>query len=588
MPIPDDSTGGLDVSQLMQNAGMQDLMTANTDGSSSSSAGGSNPYDINALITIGNNMAASVAAAQVAQKGALSAQEALTKLQQANLEQGAQVQQQAGQAAANIAGKVTAATYDTQQKNQIAAGNVNDALSSAVDDISIATARHGALLRAAQQASENSNFANVLFGDTTFRQFLSANFTDTPETYLGRANVEANIVKDKATQVIDLQNIYTGAAERNQSSQANLDAGSQADAATVAASQYARVSTELQQQSFIAGSGYLKEVMSANQDASQAIGQAQVGTFIENAKRADQRASAAFDGKDPESFAAIVRLGGKFLGNDGLSSLQGQTLKQFENNPAAKALINRAYMIGQSLAGSAAINGTNAPLPQLFESPADALDAFKGSRGKMPQGMGRVQTFLNEQEAGTDFFVNNGVQGKAMKPAEKAAEINTRVDSWYSKHMNNIDATDLYGKPPIKVIASMASMNSTPASALFTKTVLQPLAMSSDSVPIAMLGDASFTAVKNGKLPLNTAVEGLVNYAKSAQAQADATAKYNVVGLKPARTLPYTGIANTSGVLWGGKTTINWADKKQVNDYLFKRLSFEENMQNVTPGLGAF
>jgi hypothetical protein len=591
--LPSSNTGGIDINSIMQQAGL-DSVDSTTGAvkpslnTSSTVSGPSMPDAAQRLIDIGTNMANAVAANQAKVASTQAAQTALVKQQQAQLNSAAATQTAAGTAAGSISGQATTAAYQTQQKLQGIAGaegfdptDANSTLRKSIDDIQVATQRYNALNYATEQVKENQNLANVVFGDTTFEQFLDANFRNTPEVYEGRAKVQAGIIASNATQMNDLQNIFNGQAEVTKATEDKLTANSASQAATVGASQYQRAAAELSDKAMAAGTQNTQSVIQAaehNQNISTSEGMVQGRLIADSTSLARLDISQA--DKDPEGFAANARLGAQFLNIPALQQLQGKDVASYTKTPQGKQAVAAAAYIGAAIRSQHTLNPT-APLPQIFPSVGAAADILTTlNAGGLPQGMGRVSRFISDMSAGTDFYpMGNPKAGQPIKGVDKIAVVNANVARYYQTSANNVDATDEYGKPPLKTIVQMASMNTDPAVALFTNQILKPISLGLDTVPADMIMKAALTST----LPLNTLVAGVVSYAKSVQALDDTNNNYQVIGAKPAKDIPYTAALTLPGTVFGATRHVDLGNEAQVRDFITRA-----KFGNINHGLGNY
>jgi hypothetical protein len=589
--LPSSNTGGIDINSIMQQAGL-DSVDSNTGAvksalnTSSTVSGPSMPDAAQRLIDIGTNMANAVAANQAKVVSTQAAQTALVKQQQAQLNSAAATQTTAGAAAGAASGQATGAAYQSQQKLQGIAGaegfdptDPNSTLRKSIDDIQVATQRYNALNQAGEQVKENQNLANVLFGDTTFEQFLDANFRNTPEVYQGRANVQAGIVASNAAQMNDLQNIFNGQAEVTKTTENKLTANSAAQSAIIGASQYQRAAAELSDKAMVAGTQNTAQVIQAaqhNENIATSEGMVQGRLIADSTSLARLDISQA--DKDPEGFAANARLGAQFLNIPALQQLQGKDVASYTKTPQGKQAVAAAAYIGASIRSQHTLNPT-ASLPQIFPSVGAAADILTTlNSGGLPQGMGRMSRFISNMSAGTDFYpMGNPKAGQPIKGVDKIAAVNANAARYYQTTSNNVDATDEYGKPPLKTVAGMASMNTDPAVALFNNQVLKPISLGLDTAPADTIMKAALTS----PLPLNTLVAGITSYAKSVQALDDTNNNYQVIGAKPARDIPYTAMLTKQGSVFNGVKSVDLTNEAAVRDYLMQEKFWINN--TVTP-----
>jgi len=538
------------------------------------SGGSSSPHSIDDITDIIETMLGTHKAQKAVMQGAQQAQDLLTVQQQTALQQGSVANANAATAASDIATQKGNAALEVQTKNQqlVRSTNADEVFKGAIDDINLASERRKNLLDAADAANTNSQLHNVLFGDTTFRQYLDANFVNTPEDYTARATAQAQIMDTAAHQIRDINDVYTGAQERNTATAQNITQATVAAGATLQANEYVQKANDQQIQALIAGSQNLQRVVQdAEHESTIATTAAHMELLAEGQKRMEDRFGLGLAGKDPESFAAAVRLGGKFLGSAGISNVQGKDIKELLANPKTKDLLTRAYMVGNGLSGAAAL-GANSETPNLLGTAGESAVILKDTRGTLPNGMGRTQQLLQGLESGTDYIVQNGIAGRPAKPEEKIAAINQNANNWYAANAKDIDGTTAYGQPPIKTIATFASMNTDPDVAGWNKTILQPIAAGVDTAPANTIIKATLAQVNAGTMPLNVAVKGITAYAKTVQAAADATSRYQVVGLKRASEIPYTAnLTSEGGILGGGIKSINIGDETAVRNYLFRQ-----------------
>jgi hypothetical protein len=589
--LPSSNTGGIDINSIMQQAGL-DSVDSNTGAvksalnTSSTVSGPGMPDAAQRLIDIGTNMANAVAANQAKVVSTQAAQAALVKQQQAQLNSAAATQTTAGAAAGAASGQATGAAYQSQQKLQGIAGaegfdptDPNSTLRKSIDDIQVATQRYNALNQAGEQVKENQNLANVLFGDTTFEQFLDANFRNTPEVYQGRANVQAGIVASNAAQMNDLQNIFNGQAEVTKTTENKLTANSAAQSAIIGASQYQRAAAELSDKAMVAGTQNTAQVIQAaqhNENIATSEGMVQGRLIADSTSLARLDISQA--DKDPEGFAANARLGAQFLNIPALQQLQGKDVASYTKTPQGKQAVAAAAYIGASIRSQHTLNPT-ASLPQIFPSVGAAADILTTlNSGGLPQGMGRMSRFISNMSAGTDFYpMGNPKAGQPIKGVDKIAAVNANAARYYQTTSNNVDATDEYGKPPLKTVAGMASMNTDQAVALFNNQVLKPISLGLDTAPADTIMKAALTS----PLPLNTLVAGITSYAKSVQALDDTNNNYQVIGAKPARDIPYTAMLTKQGSVFNGVKSVDLTNEAAVRDYLMQEKFWINN--TVTP-----
>jgi len=575
--LPTGLTGGYNIADIMAQAGLPDNPDSSSGSSTiSASSGGPNADQIQTLSDMGTNMVNAIKGYQIQAASLQAAQDAQVKGRQQALQTAASGQQAAGTAAGQVAGQLTTGAYEAQQKNQVLANteglvptDANSVLNQAVQTINDSTVREQALNQAAQDATENSKLQNVLFGDTTVSQFFDAHFHNTPEQYAGRAAVQAENVASSAKQIQDLQSIFNGQAEVNNAAATKLTANSAAEQATVAAAQHQLVAAQLSDQAAAAGTANTAAtIANLHQQESTTVGEGQVSARIEADKISFQRLTDAQTGKNAPAFVADVKLGGAFLGNTGLANLNPAELKQYAATPQGKQALQLAGSIGASVRGNYTVNGTSAPLPQVFSSPGDAVVAMSPIQGKLPNGMGRTQRLLSLVSANTDYGAVNGVvnMSKPLVGAAKVAAINANANAYYAKYATDIDSTEGYGKPDIKTVAQMKSMTTDPAVAAFDSTVLVPLAKALDTAP----ADTIVKAAIGSKLPFNTVLAGLVAYGKSARALADSTAQYQVAGLRTAASMPYTAMLSLPGVFFENKKSVDLTNEAQVRDYLLR------------------
>lgn len=579
-----DTTGsGMDMATLMQNAAKLFDQANEAERSRKLSASASGPVNIDRLDAIGAAMQGTIAAQKAVIKGTQQL-EAINATQTAEvLAAGAAQQQAAGQAAGNVAERQATAALATQEAN-IALAKDTDLYAiqkQSIDAINLAADRESALITAAASQHQKSSLSGVLFGDTKFSEFLNANFVTTPADLVVQAKGQQAIVAAEAKRLSGIQQAYSGALDVTKSTQANLDAGSRADATILAASKFNEAATTMQKDALIASSGHLQRVVAtASHTATMAVSEGKLLTDIENAKRAHARFDLASTDKDPESFAKAVRLGGQFLGSNALANMDANSLKIYMNNPATKVLATRAYFVGMGLAGHAVTDPTGA-MPNLTGDAGDSALLLEDARGSLPTGMKRTQKLLQNLAMNTEYATVGGVQGAVLKPEQRAALINQKAGAYYQDNAGDIDGTETYGKPPLKTVVQLASMNTDPDVAAFNNKVLKPFALSADNAPADLIVQASLAS----DLPMNVQIKGLVAYAESVKALNDATARYAVVGLKPASSIPYT--AALSREAKGSKKSVALDNESQVRDYLMREQGVRKLFRGMAGPIGA-
>lgn len=591
MPLATGNSG-ISIPDLMTSAA-EDISTP--DGqlalSASSSKTSSGISDANAqnLITFSVNMAKALAGYKATSAAAQKASDALVEQRQAALRDTATQNEEAAAASAREMAQATGAALDTQGQNQTlkaAAGldpnDPNSTLRRSIDDINLAAERHMALTDQAQTARENGKLTNLLFGDTTFNEFLGAHTTETPQMYKARAAVQADIVDTNAKRLADLQQVFSGQAAVNKAAETKLTLGSISDNATVAATEFSNKAADIKDKAIVAGVDNLKEVMqTAQQDSSRVISETMVqGQLIRDATTIDKMNQSLSAKGDPDSVAGSIRLAAKLIGVPGLTAIKGSDLRQYDNTPSMRATLNRLALVGATLHESAKLNPT-APLPQVFAGPGEAVDTLTTLKGQLPIGMEKVSVLLQKLEAGTDYSSGaGGTTPKLLKPLEKQAAIDANADRYYARNAKDMDGSDTYGAPPLNVVTAATSMNTEPAVAEFTSKILKPLAIGKAPVPAQLIISAALTS----DLPLNTQVAGIVAYAKTARAVNDSLNNYQIVGLRPASTMPYTAVVKTPGTLFGGMKSVDLTDEKAVRDFLFHAVKF--NGKGFSPVMG--
>lgn len=542
---------------------------------SSVTAGGSAGVDPAKIGKILSAATATFEAQAIVRKSAMAADKGLTDLATQNLMDSSAAVSSAADAASRVTEQKVGAQLDVQTQNQqlkkaadLDINNPDSVLSLSIKEIN--DARNATLTH----LTEADRLRNITLSKDGFSAWFSSQFNHTPYDELQRAKITAAIAENETTRIKELTDVYTGAEQVNKGAANTLSIASAHDQAQLDSLNYTLKADELKDKAIQAGSGYLQKVLSnANTTVNESVAQAQLKLHAESMLANNARLGLKVD--NLETSAPYIQKALKFFGVPGAENWDAKMIKSASNNPQTKAMLTDLLSIGSALYGAASID-PSMPTPPVVSDPGTAYHLLHKIGGKLPDNMTPVQRLLDEQSQGTD-----SMNGKMLKPQEQVNFINQKVLNWTETHKNDLDSTDIYGKPPLKVLVTSASMN-TPALTKFTDTVIKPLAMSADNVPASMI----LTAAESSGLSDPEIIAGIVAYANTAKSVIDATRRPQVVGLRSANDLGYTATLPL-GSVFGGHRSVDLSNPTAVGDYIFNRRMYQYGDREAATPIGA-
>ena len=484
----------------------------------------------------------------------------------------------AGDAAANTAKAEAEAKLKLQAESAEVSANYTAHIQQSAKDFNLHMDSVAANIQSAQDKTKES-IGDVLSGDLGFGKYLHDKIVSPASKDIELATSEQALAAVAKAKLAFATEEYNGLNAANKSGARVLGVTAAADAATLAATPHIIAANKATLEGVALQAANIQSVMTESNHAV-AVALQIASTKISGLNAERSWSSMMSRTAAPEDELATAKLGAAALGNTAeASGFTLSILKQMNSTPAGKAQLAAYLDAGMKSILQQATN-PNGAIPNILGSAGEYITFKADTNSPALQGSEGVQKKLME------FYADSvDATGKALKPVDRAANVDRRVKGYLEAHRNDIDSDPTFGQVSL---AAMYTVNrgkpmtslidpERPQIGRFKSKVLDVIATTGKPVPF----DVIVQAAEASGLPDQVINEGLANLGASMKAFAASTRRYATIGIPEHK---YTAALNNGSVLYGKTTSVDVTSAKDIADFRFnKTMRTKQKMQVVTP-----